>query len=518
MNHPWGICAPMRLEARALRRGLDDSGPPGVAVSGPGTVLRAGIGPRRAQQAARTPDISSLPALAVAGVCGGLGENLRPGDIVVADEVRADPLTAGVVPAAIRLPAAGLLAASLRRSGLTVHIGQIVSTDRVAHGTERDRLAATGALGADMESAWLLSGQPDRALACVRVVADTVPGGVLRPATIGHLWTALRALPKVATGLAEWAAATTVRRVALASPRSFCAGVERAIAIVDRALLRYGPPVYVRKQIVHNVHVVAELQTRGAVFVEELDEVPDGAVTVFSAHGVAPAVREAAAARGLSVIDGTCPLVTKVHSEARRYAARGDTVLLIGHADHEETEGTQGEAPDRVRLVQNAAEAERIEVDNPRRVSYLLQTTLAVEDASEVVDVLRRRFPKLAAPASEDICYATTNRQQALRTVAAESDVVLVLGSVNSSNSQRLVEVAQRTGAPAYLIDDAAGIDLRWLAGARTVGVTAGASAPPRLVNQVVAALGGLGAHDVIEHTETTEDVRFTLPKEVRPA
>jgi 4-hydroxy-3-methylbut-2-enyl diphosphate reductase len=276
--------------------------------------------------------------------------------------------------------------------------------------------------------------------------------------------------------------------------------------------------VYVRKQIVHNVHVVADLQTRGAVFVDELDEVPDGAVTVFSAHGVAPAVREAAAARGLSVIDGTCPLVTKVHSEARRYAARGDTVLLIGHAGHEETEGTQGEAPDRVRLVQDAAEAERIEVDNPRRVSYLLQTTLAVEDASEVVDVLRRRFPKLAAPASEDICYATTNRQQALRTVSAEADVVLVLGSVNSSNSQRLVEVAQRTGTPAHLIDDAAGIDLRWLAGARTVGVTAGASAPPRLVNQVVAALGGLGAHDVIEHTETTEDVRFTLPKEVRPA
>ncbi|MGC9665228.1 4-hydroxy-3-methylbut-2-enyl diphosphate reductase [Planosporangium sp. 12N6] len=319
--------------------------------------------------------------------------------------------------------------------------------------------------------------------------------------------------------MSEWAAATTVRRVLLASPRSFCAGVERAIVIVERALHLYGAPVYVRKQIVHNTHVVADLTGRGAVFVDDVDEIPEGAVTVFSAHGVSPAVRSAAAARRLSTVDATCPLVAKVHGEARRFAEHGDTVLFIGHAGHEETDGTVGEVPGRIRLVQSVADAARVRVDDPRRVSYLVQTTLAVEDVAEIVAVLRDRFPALAAPPTDDICYATTNRQHALRTVAAACDVMIILGSANSSSSRRLVEVAERAGTPAYLVDDATGIDLRWLAGARTVGVSAGASAPPALVDEAVEALSALsvlGARAVHEHAGPAEDVRFTLPKEVR--
>ncbi|WP_213452314.1 4-hydroxy-3-methylbut-2-enyl diphosphate reductase [Rhizomonospora bruguierae] len=507
MTAGWAIYAPMRMETRALRAGLPD---------GDGHVHRTGVGARRARQAFRAGTVP--PVMAVAGMCGGLDPELRPGDVVVADEVRTDALTEGAIPATLHLPAAPLLAAALRRRGLTVHVGPMVSTDRLASGAQRERLAATGALAADLESAWVLSARPGAVPACVRVVADPAPGHVLRPITLAHIRRALRSLPPVAAGLAEWSAAATVRQVLLASPRSFCAGVERAITVVEQALDRYGAPVYVRKQIVHNAHVVAALRDRGAVFVDDLDEVPNGAVTVFSAHGVAPAVRAEAADRQLSVIDGTCPLVTKVHSEARRFAGRGDTVLLVGHPGHEETEGTQGEAPDRVRLVPDAAAAERVTVEDPERVSYLLQTTLAVDEAEEVVAVLRRRFPALAGPGSDDICYATTNRQRAVRAIAAESDVVLVLGSGNSSNSRRLVEVAERAGTPAYLVEDADAIDPRWLAGATAVGVTAGASAPPRLVDQTVAVLRGLGAGEVDERVRATEDVHFTLPKEVRPA
>ncbi|MCW3845253.1 4-hydroxy-3-methylbut-2-enyl diphosphate reductase [Micromonospora yasonensis] len=317
--------------------------------------------------------------------------------------------------------------------------------------------------------------------------------------------------------MAEWgAAAGSVDEVLLASPRSFCAGVERAIEVVEQALRRHGPPVYVRKQIVHNTRVVADLRARGAVFVDELDEVPDGGLTVFSAHGVSPAVRREAARRRLPLVDATCPLVTKVHSEARRFAGRGDTVLLIGHAGHEETEGTLGEAPERMRLVPDLAAAETVQVDDPSRVSYLVQTTLAVDEAAGILDALRRRFPALAGPGSDDICYATTNRQRAVTTVAARSAVVLVVGSANSSNSRRLVEVAERAGARAHLVDDVSCVDLRWLAGATTVGVTAGASAPPGLVDEVVAALVALGAREVSEHPTVVEDVSFTLPKEVR--
>ncbi len=312
------------------------------------------------------------------------------------------------------------------------------------------------------------------------------------------------------------------RRVLLASPRSFCAGVDRAVQIVERLLhQRPGTPVFVRKQIVHNTHVVAELRARGAVFVDELDQIPDpppaGAVVVFSAHGVSPAVRAEAARRGLEVVDATCPLVSKVHAEARRMVRDGVQTVLIGHAGHEEVDGTLGHAPPGViQLVQSVDDVAGVEIVHPGRVSYLTQTTLAVDETAEVVDALRARYPQLADPPSDDICYATTNRQQAVAAVAARSDVVLVVGSANSSNSVRLVEVARRLGTQAHLIDDATGIRPEWLHGARTVGLTAGASAPQRLLDEVVDALRLLGPVEVVEHETTEETVHFGLPATVR--
>ncbi|MBO0811911.1 MAG: 4-hydroxy-3-methylbut-2-enyl diphosphate reductase [Microlunatus sp.] len=305
------------------------------------------------------------------------------------------------------------------------------------------------------------------------------------------------------------------RHLFLAGPRSFCAGVERAIEIVDRALEQYGPPVYVRRQIVHNRHVVADLTRRGAVFVAEVDEIPEGGLTVLAAHGVAPSVRAEAEDRGLRVIDATCPLVTKVHNEVRRFAARDHTVFLIGHHDHEEVVGTRGEAPDNVVVVSDPDAARTVRATDPDKVSYVMQTTLAVDEAERTAAVLRDRFPALLAPRRDDICYATTNRQQAVRAIARASDLVIVIGSANSSNSHRLAEVAEAEGAKAYLVDDAESVELRWLAGARRIGITAGASAPPHLVDDLVSALSGLGRVTVTETTITTEDVRFTLPREV---
>jgi 4-hydroxy-3-methylbut-2-en-1-yl diphosphate reductase len=302
-------------------------------------------------------------------------------------------------------------------------------------------------------------------------------------------------------------------KVLLASPRSFCAGVERAIEVVEQALANRRPPVYVRKQIVHNTHVVADLQTRGAVFVDELDAVPDGATVVFSAHGVSPAVRTEADRRELDVIDATCPLVTKVHAEARRFAARGDTVVLVGHAGHEEVEGTMGEAPEKTVLVESPADVADLHIEDPGKVSYLMQTTLAVDEAAGVVDALRERFPELKGPGSDDICYATTNRQDSLKAIARESDLVLVVGSANSANSVRLVEVARRHGTRSYLIDDVSGIKPEWLDGVRVVGVTAGASAPPGLVDEVVAALNPA---TVQERETARETIQFTLPPAAR--
>jgi 4-hydroxy-3-methylbut-2-enyl diphosphate reductase len=306
------------------------------------------------------------------------------------------------------------------------------------------------------------------------------------------------------------------RSVLLASPRSFCAGVERAVEIVERLLDQRGGPVYVRKQIVHNIHVVRALEARGAVFVEELSEVPFGATAVFSAHGVSPAVRAEAVSRSLDVLDATCPLVAKVHAEARRFAERGDTIVLIGHAGHEEVEGTLGEAPDRMVLVETVEDVEALDITGP--VAYLTQTTLAVDETAAVIEALHRKFPDLRGPGSDDICYATTNRQVAIRDVAARSDLVLVVGSKNSSNSVRMVELAARGGAPAYLVDDASEIDPAWLEGVTTVGLSAGASAPPELVDEVVAALRALGPVSVSTHTTTTETIAFTLPLAVRRA
>lgn len=303
--------------------------------------------------------------------------------------------------------------------------------------------------------------------------------------------------------------------VVLASPRSSCAGVTRAIDIVGRAIERFGAPLYVRRQIVHNAHVVADLEARGAVFVTELDEVPVGSNVVLAAHGVAPEVWAQARERNLSVVDATCPLVAKVHQEVRRYAAADKTVVLIGHADHEEVVGTVGEAPDRVRVVADELEARTVAVEDPDRVGYVMQTTLEIDRAERVAAILRERFPRMSAPRHDDICYATSNRQRAVREVAATCDLMLVVGSTNSSNSRRLVEVAEDCGAAAYLIDDASQLQHRWLAGVRRIGITAGASAPEQLVGEVVDALADLGNVTVCEHRAVEENVRFTLPKEV---
>jgi 4-hydroxy-3-methylbut-2-en-1-yl diphosphate reductase len=308
-----------------------------------------------------------------------------------------------------------------------------------------------------------------------------------------------------------------VKRLLLASPRGYCAGVERAVETVERALALYGRPVYVRKQIVHNSHVVEDLRSRGAVFVEELADVPDGSTVVFSAHGIAPAVRREAGKLGLTTIDATCPLVTKVHAQARRYAEAGYALVLIGHAGHEEVEGTLGEAPDAIVLVQSADDAERVALPADQPLAYVTQTTLSVDETGEIVAVLRRRFPHIEGPAREDICYATSNRQWAVKELLRQIDLLLVVGSTNSSNSQRLVEVARTDGIPAHLVDDVGGIDETWLEGCETVGLTSGASAPERLVADVCAWFAARGV-EVREQTPVHEDVSFKLPVELRRA
>jgi 4-hydroxy-3-methylbut-2-enyl diphosphate reductase len=309
-----------------------------------------------------------------------------------------------------------------------------------------------------------------------------------------------------------------IEKILLAAPRGYCAGVDRAVQTVELALERYGPPVYVRKEIVHNKHVVEQLRERGAIFVEQETEVPEGAVTVFSAHGVAPSVRANAQARHLQTIDATCPLVTKVHVEARRFAADGYTVVLVGHDGHEEVEGTMGEAPDQIVLVQTEADVDELELSDPQKVAYISQTTLAVEETQSIIDRLRERFPAIVGPRTDDICYATTNRQAAVRQLAARCELVLVIGSQNSSNSQRLVEVARDCGARSHLIDNASQVQEEWLEGVQTLGISSGASAPEELVQELVLRFGERGVTDVSELTVTEEDVRFMLPKTIRPA
>jgi 4-hydroxy-3-methylbut-2-enyl diphosphate reductase len=305
-----------------------------------------------------------------------------------------------------------------------------------------------------------------------------------------------------------------ITEILLAGPRGFCAGVERAIDIVELALSVCRPPVYVRREIVHNRHVVESLRGKGAIFVDELDEVPDDATVIFSAHGISPAVREEALRRGLRVIDATCPLVTKVHLEAVRYAREGFTIVLIGHQDHDEVIGTLGEAPERIVVIDSVGEVDTLEVQNPDKIAYLTQTTLSVDDTRDVIEALRRKFPRIVGPSRDDICYATQNRQAAVKRLAGDVDVLLVIGAANSSNANRLVEVSRMAGTRAHLINDVNDIKPEWLAGAARVGITAGASTPEVLVSDAVERLRGHGVA-VREVHVVEEDVRFALPQEL---
>ncbi len=537
------VLAPMRMEARAVS---------GARVAGV-RVARVGVGRRAAHGGASAVrrgaeadgrgagagaavgrGAGAGGAVAVMGVAGGLVEDLAPGALVVADRLLDETgQPVGDAP----FTSAPLVAAALRRAGLTVRVGPIVCPDRpVLRRASRDALAAHGALAVDMESAAALSGVAgsaaalsgvagsaaalssvgfDRPVAVVRAVSDTPSHGLLSPAIVPGGLAALRALRAAVPAVASWAAAAGPRTVLLAGPRSFCAGVERAIQTVERALDRWGAPVYVRRQIVHNRHVVADLEARGAIFVQELDEVPDGATVVFSAHGVAPEVRAAAAVRDLQVVDATCPLVARVHTEVRRFRDRGLQVVLVGHAGHDETEGTLGEAPD-IQLVSTPADVAHVRASDPSRVAYVTQTTLAPDDVAGVVDALQDRFPALVGPHAADICYATQNRQDAVKAMVGDCDLLLVVGSGNSSNTARLAEVARRAGCRAELIDDETDIEPDWLLGANTIGLTAGASAPSVLVDRVVSALSGLGPVSVSERLLKTEAVSFPLPVEVR--
>ena len=307
-------------------------------------------------------------------------------------------------------------------------------------------------------------------------------------------------------------------KVLLASPRGYCAGVDRAVDTVERALDHFGAPVYVRKEIVHNGHVVRDLSDRGAVFVDSELDVPRGGVVVLSAHGVAPDVYSNCSARGLRMIDATCPLVTKVHAEARRFAADGYTIVLVGHEGHEEVVGTMGEAPASIQLIGSVAEIDGLEIADPERVAYITQTTLSVDETVEIIGALRERYPAIVGPKKDDICYATQNRQNAVKQLAREVDLVLVIGSRNSSNSNRLVDVTREMGVASYLIDDETDIDAAWLEGVRTVGVTSGASAPEWLVERVVSYFRSLGVENVESHELVDENVHFSLPVELRRA
>jgi 4-hydroxy-3-methylbut-2-enyl diphosphate reductase len=310
--------------------------------------------------------------------------------------------------------------------------------------------------------------------------------------------------------------AKTPNRVLLAAPRGYCAGVDRAVETVEHALDLHGAPIYVRKEIVHNKHVVHELEKRGAIFVDQETEVPEGEMVVFSAHGVAPSVHENAAKRNLRTIDATCPLVTKVHVEARKFAEDGYTIFLIGHEGHEEVEGTTGEAPDNIVLVQTEEEVDSLEVPDPDRTAYITQTTLSVDETTAIIEALKRKFPNITGPKTDDICYATTNRQQAVKALAGQCELVLVIGSTNSSNSNRLVEVAREHGADSYLIDNHLQVDEAWLEGVETVGITSGASAPEELVARLIQLFRDRGVTDVSELRTVDEDVRFMLPTKIR--
>jgi 4-hydroxy-3-methylbut-2-enyl diphosphate reductase len=476
----------------------------GVMLTGIGMEQAGTTGVRmRESLAAGTP-------VALAGIARRLDPGLAPGALVVATELRT---TDGTPPR--RLPSAELVAGDLARLGLHVRTGPLVSSSWPLSSEEAKVLAADGAIAWDMESAWLARQLPDHPIAVVRAIVET--GGTGAMGSPNAPLRGLGSLLGVRTSLERWARASGAHDVLLASPRSFCAGVERAIDIVERALERFGAPVYVRRQIVHNAHVVADLEAKGAIFVAELSEAPDGATVVLAAHGVSPAVRSAAADRpDLTVIDATCPLVAKVHHEARRYLAQDYQIVLIGHAEHEEVVGTLGEAPGRIRLVQRSDDVADLPFSETDDVAYLTQTTLSIDETAEIIGAMRRRFPRLVGPATNDICYATQNRQDAVRELARRCELILVVGSTNSSNTLRLVEVGRREGCRAELIEDASEIRLSWLDDVTTIGVTAGASAPEALVGEVVATLRTLGPATVTEHRTVEETVQFSLPRQVR--
>jgi 4-hydroxy-3-methylbut-2-enyl diphosphate reductase len=493
------VLAPLSVEARAVRAGAPWA-----------QVHRIGMGPRRAARAAHIVRGAVGHPVLIAGFCGALDPELEPGDVVLATELRGPT---GTTPCAD----ATVLAGVLRRAGLRVRVGPIASSQRLVLRDRRRALHRTGAIAVDMESAWLAPEAHGQPLITLRVVLDTHRHELHRPLrTVSGAAIAYGTLRRACALVEDWARALGHREVVLAAPRASCAGVVRAVEVVERALDERGAPIYVRKQIVHNAHVVRELEQRGAIFVDEIDEVPPSSTVIFSAHGVSPAVRRAAVARGLEVIDATCPLVAKVHAEARRFAASGYDIVLVGHQGHEEVDGTFGEAPERTHLIAGADEVASLEVDDPERVAYLTQTTLALDETAGVIDALRERFPAIVGPASDDICYATQNRQDAVRALAADCDVVLVVGSSNSSNSRRLVEVAERAGCPARLVENAADVPPGMLVGARRIGLTAGASAPEALVEDVVTALDGLGGVSLVERAVATEDVHFKVPPEVQ--
>ena len=495
------ILAPLAIEARALRAGA-----PGAEVR------RVGMGPRRASQSAAAIAEASPGPVLIAGFCGALDPRLSPGDVVLASELRGPDGT-------LRCPDPSILAGLLRRNGLTVHVGPLVSSSRLVVGHRRGQLQRTGALAVDMESVWLARGLDSHPLVALRVVVDTGRQELYRPLrTVAGALVAYRNLRRAAAVVDEWARVAARREVVLAAPRASCAGVLRAIETVRQTLADRGAPVYVRRQIVHNAHVVADLERQGARFVEELDEVPEGATVIFSAHGVSPAVREQAAGRALDVIDATCPLVSKVHAEARRFAASDFDIVLVGHDGHEEVEGTMGEAPERIVLIQSEEDVAALEVEDPTRVAYISQTTLSVDETRAIINRLRDKFPAIVGPRTDDICYATTNRQAAVKQLARACDLVLVIGSRNSSNSNRLVEVAREEGSESHLIDNEIQVREEWLTDKRVVGITSGASAPEELVQRLVEFFRARGTSDVHELEVVQEDVRFMLPKAIRQA
>lgn len=492
------ILAPLEIEARALRVSTSDRGDTTQ-------VVKIGMGSKKAAQAAKHLADRAGGAVAIAGLCGGLLPGVDRGDIIVASEVR------GPNGAVIVLPSAPAVAQALRLAGLNVRVGPILSVKHAVFGSRRGRLGRSGAMGIDMESYWLLQGLTDvdqhgkdpvaasASFCVIRAVSDTIGAGLFGGMVPTGWLKACRSLRRCGAALEVWASAVGSRQVLLARPRSFCGGVKGAIRLTEEALAINGAPVYVLHEIVHNRHVVDHFKERGVVFVPDIAEVPAGELLVFSAHGVGQAERERAARRGLRVVDATCPLVAKVHAKAKSFAERGLHVVLIGKKGHDEVMGVMGEAPDSIQLVENLEDIEQLDLDGGRNIAVLTQTTLIPHQVEDLIAALEQRFPGRIVPPGLDVCYASQERQHAVRRVAPHCDLMLVLGSPNSSNSKRLVEEAAQVGTSARLVDDESEVDLAWLSGVQTLGLTAGASAPESLLERMIDFVGSLGECDVRE-------------------